>query len=115
LIGENTLLALVAIPDVGDIQIAPLNPAERAIRVDGLLDGMPRFLPVLHLHGRVGWFRRSASARLIPGVHAYNPDLGIPLVMTIRFGPSGVVRSVVGDAAARVSALDCGVSAAVFG
>jgi hypothetical protein len=32
-------LALVAIPDVGDIQIAPLNPAERAIRVDGLLDG----------------------------------------------------------------------------
>jgi hypothetical protein len=34
-IGENTLLALGAIPDVGDIQVSPLNPAERAIRVDG--------------------------------------------------------------------------------
>jgi hypothetical protein len=80
-IGENTLLALGAIPDVGDIQVSPLNPAERAIRVDSLLDGMPRFMPVLHLHGRVGWFRRDAGAYSIPVIHAYNPDLGIPIVM----------------------------------
>lgn len=80
-IGENTLAALGAIPDVGDIQTSPFNSNERSINVDGLLGGMPRFLPILHLHGRVGWFRRDAGAYSIPLVHAYSADFGIPIVM----------------------------------
>ena len=80
-IGEDTLAALGAIPDAGDIQTSPFNSNERSIKVDGLLGGMPRFLPVLHLHGRVGWFRRDAGAYSLPLVHAYSADFGIPIVM----------------------------------
>jgi hypothetical protein len=78
---RRALLAIGAIPDARDVQVSPLNPSERAIRVDGLLDGMPRFTAVLLLHGRVAWFRRDAGAYAIPVIQADNADLGIPIVM----------------------------------
>ncbi|HUD38468.1 MAG TPA: hypothetical protein VMR14_16325, partial [Streptosporangiaceae bacterium] len=36
--------------------------------IPGLLGGLPRYVPVLHLHGRVGWFRR-------PDGHVYASEL----------------------------------------
>jgi hypothetical protein len=78
---EETMAALGRMPDVGDFEASPRN-AERLIRVDRLLDGMPRYTPVLHLHGRVGWFRRTDDNRIVsvPG-QGYNANLGVPIVM----------------------------------
>ena len=79
-IGEEMIAALGRMPDVGDFQASPFS-AERDIRVDRLLDGMPRYSPVLHLHGRVGWFRRPDGRVVsVPG-HTYNASTGVPIVM----------------------------------
>jgi hypothetical protein len=79
-IGEETMAALGWMPDAGDFEVTPFS-AEREIRVDQLLGGMPRFTPVLHLHGRVGWFRRPDRGIVsIPG-RGYNADTGVPIVM----------------------------------
>jgi hypothetical protein len=50
------------------------------VRVAGLLDGLPRYTPVLHLHGRVGWFVRDGSV-YEANVRRYQADFGSPLVM----------------------------------
>jgi hypothetical protein len=42
---------------------------------------MPRYIPVLHLHGRVGWFRREDGRAYSVYAQGYNQALGIPIVM----------------------------------
>lgn len=80
-IGEDTIAALGAIPDVGDVQTSPFNP-EREIRAERLLEGMPRYVPVLHLHGRVGWLRRQdGGAYSNPAAKSYDAGYGVPIVM----------------------------------
>jgi hypothetical protein len=51
------------------------------IRIDGLLDGMPRFVPVLHVHACVGWFRRQGGPAYSNSSAAYAEGFGIPIVM----------------------------------
>jgi hypothetical protein len=56
---------------------------ETTIDVRGLIDGMPRYVPVLHLHGRVGWYRRrEPDERLYATtVTQHQEGFGVPLVM----------------------------------
>lgn len=79
-IGESAISALGGLPDVGEALPFPLS-TERDIRVEGLIDGMPRYVPVLHLHGRVGWFRREDGRAYSVPAQGYNQSLGIPIVM----------------------------------
>ncbi len=57
-IGEEAIEAIGGRPDVGEVRVRPrdLRRFEIAINPDGLLDRMPDRVPVLYLHGRVGWF-----------------------------------------------------------
>lgn len=78
-IGERAIRDSGGMPDWG----APPSPApagEASVRVAGLLDGLPRYTPVLHLHGRVGWFLRDGSVREI-NTPNYQAGFGGPLVM----------------------------------
>lgn len=78
-IGEQAIQSAGGIADWG----APpsLTPAGQApIRVAGLLDGLPRYTPVLHLHGRVGWFVRDGGV-YEANIRNYQSDFGTPLVM----------------------------------
>jgi hypothetical protein len=79
-IGETAISLNGGLPDVGEVQTPP-GVSELPIRVDGLLGGMPRYIPVLHLHGRVGWFRRpGVGLRSVP-VERYSADIGTPVAM----------------------------------
>lgn len=79
-IGEAAISANGWLPDAGEIQTPP-GVSELPIQVDGLLGGLPRYVPVLHLHGRVGWFRRpQVGVRSVP-VERYNENIGTPIAM----------------------------------
>lgn len=55
---------------------------ELVLDPEGLLGGMPRFTPVLHLHGAVGWYRRPGEEAIyVAGGGSYSEDQGIPVVM----------------------------------
>jgi hypothetical protein len=79
-IGETALARNRWLPDGGELQ-TDSGVSERPIHVEGLLGGIPRYVPVLHLHGRVGWFRRAdVGLRSIP-VSRYDSNIGTPVVM----------------------------------
>ena len=71
------------------------------VYVDSLVEGMGRARPVLHLHGRVGWFRRDVGSGRIEeyaaDVTEYRPDYGTPIVMLPNpkkaYDADGVVAS----------------------
>lgn len=82
-LAEATLQKLGYLPDWGMSAYAR-SKEELFINVHNILDGMPRYTPVLHLHGRVGWYRRAGEDNRVfaqwdsqysPG----NPE--IPVVM----------------------------------
>jgi hypothetical protein len=78
-VGERAIQDAGAMPDWG--APPPVTPgSEVPIRVAGLLDGLPRYTPVLHLHGRVGWFQRDESV-YEANVVRYQAEFGAPLVM----------------------------------
>jgi hypothetical protein len=79
-IAEDALAEVGGLPDAGDLA-TPRSAAERPLQLTGLLDGMPRYLPILHLHGRVGWLRRQDGGAYSTTVRAYNKDFGVPIVM----------------------------------
>lgn len=78
-IGEQSIRRAGGLPDWGQ----PPNlerQGEAQLVVNGLLEGLPRYVPVLHLHGRVGWYRRDGrvyGADIVKHQEGY----GIPLVM----------------------------------
>jgi hypothetical protein len=78
-VGENALYELGLKPDFGEDAYVP-GRSERPLRVNGLLDGLPRFVPVLHLHGRVGWFRRE-GAPYSAEIGTFDNAYGTPIVM----------------------------------
>jgi hypothetical protein len=83
ILGETALGLLGFKPDWGDVSSAE-NVSERQVAVDGLIEGLPRFTPVLHIHGRVGWYRRDLGNG--PTVYSapvtrHQPGFGIPIVM----------------------------------
>jgi hypothetical protein len=78
-IGERAIESAGAMPDWG----APpsvISGGQAFIRANGLLDGLPRYTPVLHLHGRVGWFLRDGRVSET-NMPRYQSEFGTPLVM----------------------------------
>jgi hypothetical protein len=78
-IGELAIHLNGGMPDVGEVTFDP-SVAERRLRVEGLLSGMPRHVPVLHLHGSVGWFLRDGTPYAVP-VTTYERASGTPIIM----------------------------------
>ena len=61
-----------------------LGYAEQPLDVARLVEGAGRYVPVLHLHGRIGWFRRSVEeGGRVYGSRAvrYTTGIGVPVVM----------------------------------
>jgi len=82
-LAEAALQKLGYLPDWG-MSAYPRGQEELFINVDNILDGMPRYTPVLHLHGRVGWYRRAGEdnhvyAQWSPQYGRHNSE--IPVVM----------------------------------
>jgi len=57
------------------------HSSETALVIPGLLAGLPRYVPVLHLHGRVGWFRRDDGRVYAADVVRHQAGFGVPVVM----------------------------------
>ncbi len=79
-IGEYVLDQLGWLPDWGTPHNSQTNGGEQPLRVEGLLDGIPRYAPVLHLHGSIGWFQREDEA-ISNSSTSYNENFGIPMIM----------------------------------
>jgi hypothetical protein len=82
-IGERVIERIGGIPDWGEPR-DPSNYGEHPLDVRNLVDGAGRYVPVLHLHGRIGWFRRSASEggrAYGTQTKAYTHGIGVPIVM----------------------------------
>jgi hypothetical protein len=83
-IGEIVIARLGGFPDWGEPpQLG--NYAERRLHVDDLIEGIPRYVPVLHIHGRVGWYRRTdpsgtTTVYSTPAMQ-YQEGFGVPIVM----------------------------------
>jgi hypothetical protein len=81
-IGESVLARLGYRPDWGEPP--QLQPGGNAgLDVDRLIDATRRYVPVLHLHGRIGWYRRTDSNNLAyaSNVRRHETGFGIPIVM----------------------------------
>ena len=78
-VGETALSELNRLVDWG--RAPQLQQSQDApLEVANLLGGLPRFTPVLHLHGRLGWFAK--DGRLVDmQVDQYAPHWGTPIVM----------------------------------
>lgn len=96
-IGEMVIRALGAMPDWGQPPKMDHN-SEEPLNVERLIDGLPRYVPVLHLHGRIGWFRRpDGQIYGSLGTH-YDPGFGTPIVMLPDpqkdYGSDAVIQSI---------------------
>lgn len=77
-IAEDAIREFGRLPDWGrppqDVQ------GEGGLDVHNLIEGVGRYVPVLHLHGRVGWYRWGGRVFSIDS-RQYAPGIGIPIVM----------------------------------
>jgi len=80
IVGEYAIERIGGFPDCGE-QRGIANRPEAKLRIDGLLGGMPRYVPVLHLHGRIGWYQRSDSESYSSDIRTHNRDSGVPILM----------------------------------
>jgi hypothetical protein len=85
LIGEMVIEELGALPDWGQPPRTGLT-GEPPLHVADILEGMPRYVPVLHLHGRVGWYRRVDGAGQVTSTYSgsntqHQQGFGVPIVM----------------------------------
>lgn len=78
-IGEHAIRRAGGLPDWGQPPSLE-REGEARLAVDGLLEGLPRYVPVLHLHGRVGWYRGDGRV-YAANVVKHQEGFGIPLVM----------------------------------
>ena len=84
-IGETVIEELEGLPDWGQPPSTGIG-AEAQLHVANILDGMPRYIPVLHLHGRVGWYRRIDGAGTVSSTYSapitqHQQGFGVPIVM----------------------------------
>lgn len=80
-VAELALATLGWHPDAGEERYAVARP-DPPVSVDGLLYGMPRHVPVLHLHGCLGWYRRTDSEQVyFTSVAAHQRGLGVPVMV----------------------------------
>ena len=78
-IGEQVIRDAGFLPDWGQPPTVG-NEGERPLHIPGLLNGIGRYVPVLHLHGRVGWFRRDGRV-YGADITKYQRGFGVPVVM----------------------------------
>lgn len=81
-IGETVIGELGFLPDWGEPPQA--RSSEQQLQVDALIEGLPRYVPVLHLHGRVGWYRRlDGYGQPVYATTAtrHQSGFGVPIVM----------------------------------
>ncbi len=79
-VSEYVIERLGGMPDWGE-QRTLIASGEAPLRVDRLLDGMPRYVPVLHLHGRIGWYRKEGGESYSGNVSRHLEGYGVPIVM----------------------------------
>jgi hypothetical protein len=78
-LGEQSIRASGRYPDWGQPPSLG-NEGEIPLAVPGLLGGIDRYVPVLHLHGRVGWYRREGRVYATTNTK-YQAGFGIPITM----------------------------------
>jgi hypothetical protein len=80
---EVALDALGYRPDWGESMNPLGQPSDRALSVEGILDGLPRHTPVLHLHGRVNWLMTPDGIAKSSGMYQESSpdDMGVPIAM----------------------------------
>ena len=67
----------------------PVNWGEQAwagagygpLRIENLVKGIGAYVPLLHLHGRAGWYRDSNGTAFATDATAFNKGFGTPIVM----------------------------------
>jgi hypothetical protein len=79
-LGELALEDLGAHPATGEPN-RQYGSSVVGLDVARLLDDMGRHTPVLHLHGKVGWYRNDRGEVRVLDVNQHHPSNGIPVVM----------------------------------
>ena len=79
-VGEYSIEKIGGLPDSGDTH-GIANRVESRLQVDLLLDGMPRYVPILHLHGRIGWYQKQDGYPYSGDINSHNRDSGVPILM----------------------------------
>lgn len=82
-IGDD-VLARLGFPVAWGERLLPSGGGERVIEPYGLLDNIRTTVPTLHLHGRIGWYRRreeDGGEAYAGDMVQYNPSFGAPIVM----------------------------------
>jgi SIR2-like protein len=80
-VAELALYEMGRRPECGEPQQLP-GVAQRALDVVGILGGLPRQTPVLHLHGKVGWYRDPKDGVVMHRqVTTHDRTFGLPVVM----------------------------------
>ena len=80
-LGEQAFSELERLPDCGEPKV--LGSKQNRLTLGDLLEGLPRYTPMLHLHGKVGWFRRAddPTAPVFIATPTYDANYGLPIVM----------------------------------
>ncbi len=78
---EEVLTEQGRLPDWGQPPMA--NPiTDVPLDVSNLIGALPRYTPILHLHGRIGWYRRTeGGAPYGASMTNHNENFGTPIVM----------------------------------
>jgi hypothetical protein len=79
-LGELALQELGAHVDSGE-PARLYGSSAMGLDVAGLLEGMGRSTPVLHLHGKAGWYRQKNGLVEVRDVQQHHPSQGTPVVM----------------------------------
>jgi hypothetical protein len=79
-LGELALEELGARVDAGE-PTRQYGGHATGLNVAGLLDGIGRNTPVLHLHGKSGWYRDKEGQVQVLDVLQHHPSQGVPVVM----------------------------------
>jgi hypothetical protein len=79
-LGESVIADLGGRPDWGELPDVA-NAGTVRLDVDHLIDSIPRSTPVLHLHGRVGWYRRPDGSVYASRTTKHSEGYGVPIVM----------------------------------
>jgi hypothetical protein len=81
IVGETALGCLNYLVDWGrPPQLTNPSP-DTPLSVERLLHSLPRYVPVLHLHGRIGWYLRQDGSIRDYIVSNHNKEWGTPVVM----------------------------------
>ena len=81
IIATRVLADLGFKPDWGPLPRVTAGSGDSDLHVEDLLGEMPRFTPVLHLHGKAGWYAQEGRGSSQIDNTTYSPQFGTPIVM----------------------------------